>query len=93
VRGLLKAGRATVKHEAPYVEVVRTRKFTAGVPHDAVERQLESAHSPQDMMALALFGSSSRGGDVVARASAGRAAVHPGLLGYQTRVHDPMEET
>lgn len=92
VRAVAVAGLCRGALEAACIEVVRTREFAAGVPHDAVERQLESAHSLQDMMALALFGSSSRGGDVVARVRelGGRPCVQA-FWDAKRGVHDPVQ--
>jgi hypothetical protein len=79
--------------EAACVEVVRSRELDAGVPHASVERQLQSsASSVQDMMALALFGSASRGGEVVKRVRelGGQACVQA-FWDAKRGVHDPMQ--
>ncbi len=68
IRAVAVAGLCRAAVEAACVDAVRARKLGQGVPHESVERQLEQAsHSVQDMVALALFGSSSRGGEVVGR--------------------------
>jgi len=58
--------------EAACVEVVRSRDLSAGVSHSAVERTLDDAsHSLQDMVAVALFGTASRAGQVAGTRGAG----------------------
>jgi hypothetical protein len=91
VRAVAVAGLCRGAIEAACVDVVRSRELGAGVGHAAVDRSLESAsHSLQDMVALALFGSASRGGEVVARLRvlAGSAGVHA-FWDAKTGVHDP----
>jgi hypothetical protein len=78
--------------EAACVEVVRSRELSAGVAHEVVERRLESAHSVQEMVALALFGSASRAGEVVARVRelGGQACVQA-FWDAKRGVHDPVQ--
>lgn len=92
VRAVTVAGLCRGALEAACVEVARSRELDAGVPHEAVERQLESAHSLQEMMALALFGSSSRVGDVVARVRVlgGQACVQA-FWDAKRGVHEPVQ--
>ena len=92
VRAVAVAGMCRGALEAACVEVVRTRELEAGVPHESVERQLESAHSVQELMALALFGSLSRGGEVVnrVRALSGQAGVDA-FWAAKRGVHDPVK--
>ena len=93
VRAVAVAGMCRGAIEAACVEVVRSRELAAGVPHESVERQLESAaNSVQDMMALALFGSASRAGEVVKRVRelGGEACVRA-FWDAKQGVHDPMQ--
>lgn len=92
VRAVAVAGMCRGALEAACVEVVRSRELDAGVPHESVERQLESAHSVQEMVALALFGSASRSGEVVARVRAlgGQACVQA-FWDAKRGVHDPVQ--
>ena len=91
VRAVAVAGMCRGALEAACVEEVRSRELGAGVPHEAVDRRLESAHSVQELMALALFGSASRGGEVVARVRelGGQACVQA-FWDAKRGVHDPM---
>jgi recombinational DNA repair ATPase RecF len=92
VRAVAVAGMCRGAIEAACVEVVRSRDLGAGVAHEEVERRLESAHSVQELMALALFGSASRGGEVVARVRelGGQACVQA-FWDAKRGVHDPMQ--
>ena len=93
VRAVAVAGMCRGALEAACVEVVRSRELAAGVPHESVERQLESAaNSVQDIMALALFGSASRAGEVVKRVRelGGEACVRA-FWDAKQGVHDPMQ--
>jgi recombinational DNA repair ATPase RecF len=93
VRAVAVAGMCRGALEAACVEVVRSRELGTGMPHEAVERRLESAaNSVQDMLALALFGSASRGGEVVARVRelGGQACVQA-FWDAKRGVHDPMQ--
>lgn len=92
VRAVAVAGMCRGAIEAACVEVVRSRELGAGVPHEAVERQLESAHSVQELMALALFGSVARAGEVVSRVRAlgGQACVQA-FWDAKRGVHDPVQ--
>jgi hypothetical protein len=67
VRAVAVAGLCRGAIEAACVDVVRSRDLGRGVSHAAVEESLDRAsHSLQDLVALALFGSASRAGDVPA---------------------------
>jgi recombinational DNA repair ATPase RecF len=65
VRAVAVAGLCRGALEAACFEVIRSSKLAAGVPHRDVERALESAHTLHHVMALALFGSTARGGEVL----------------------------
>jgi recombinational DNA repair ATPase RecF len=65
VRAVAVAGLCRGALEAACFEVIRVRKLAAGVPHADVDRALESAHTLHHVVALALFGSTTRGGDVL----------------------------
>ncbi len=65
VRAVVVAGLCRGALEAACFEAIRARKLAAGVPHADVERALESAHTLHHVVALALFGSTARGGDVL----------------------------
>jgi recombinational DNA repair ATPase RecF len=65
VRAVAVAGLCRGALEAACFEVIRTRQLAAGVPHREVELALESAHTLHHVMALALFGSATRGGEVL----------------------------
>ncbi len=91
VRAVAVAGLCRGALEAACVEVVRARDLGAGVPHADVEQELESAQGLQDLVALALFGSASRGREVIAeiRALGGPAAVDA-FWDAKKGVHDPL---
>lgn len=65
VRAVAVAGLCRGALEAACFEVIRDRKLAAGVPHADVDRAIESAHTLHHVVALALFGSTTRGGDVL----------------------------
>jgi hypothetical protein len=65
VRAVAVAGLCRGALEAACFEVIRSRKRAAGVPHADVDKALESAHTLHHVVALALFGSTTRGGDVL----------------------------
>jgi predicted ATPase len=67
VRAVAVAGLCRGALEAACFEVVRTRQLGAGVPHAEVERALESAHTLHHVMALALFGETDHGNEVVTK--------------------------
>jgi recombinational DNA repair ATPase RecF len=67
VRTVAVAGLCRGALEAACFEVIRSRQLAAGVPHADVERALESAHTLHQVMALALFGSSDHGNEVVTK--------------------------
>jgi recombinational DNA repair ATPase RecF len=67
VRAVAVAGLCRGALEAACFEVIRARKLAAGVPHADVDRAIESAHTLHHVVALALFGSTTRGGDVLGR--------------------------
>jgi hypothetical protein len=92
VRAVAVAGMCRGALEAACMEVVRSRELDAGVPHESVERHLESAHSLQEMVSLALFGSASRAGEVVARVRVlgGQACVQA-FWDAKRGVHDPVQ--
>jgi hypothetical protein len=92
VRAVVVAGMCRGALEAACVEVVRSRELSAGVAHEVVERRLESAHSVQEIVALALFGSASRAGEVVARVRelGGQACVQA-FWEAKRGVHDPVQ--
>jgi recombinational DNA repair ATPase RecF len=70
VRSVAVAGLCRGALESACFEVIRSRELAAGVRHIDVERALESAHTLHHVMALALFGSTSRGGDVIRKVRA-----------------------
>jgi recombinational DNA repair ATPase RecF len=90
VRRVAVAGLCRGALEAACFEVVRARLLSAGVPHAEVERSFESAHGLQDVVALALFGTASRAGEVVGalRKLAGEACVNA-FWEAKRGVHDP----
>jgi len=65
VRAVAVAGLCRSALESACFEVIRSRQLAAGVPHADVEREIESAHTLHHVMALALSGSTSRGGAVI----------------------------
>lgn len=65
VRAVAVAGLCRGALEAACFEVVRCRMRADGVPYSEVERTLESAHTLHHAMALAFFGSSDHGNEVV----------------------------
>jgi recombinational DNA repair ATPase RecF len=65
VRAVAVAGLCRGALEAACFEVITTRELGAGVPHRDVEHALESAHTLHHVMALALFGSTTRRGEVI----------------------------
>jgi hypothetical protein len=67
VRAVAVAGLCRGALEAACFEVIRSSQLAAGVPHFEVERALESAHTLHHVMALALFGSTDHGREVVIR--------------------------
>jgi recombinational DNA repair ATPase RecF len=67
VRAVAVAGLCRGALEAACFEVIRARKLAAGVPHADVDRAIESAHTLHHVFALALFGSTTRGGDVLGK--------------------------
>jgi hypothetical protein len=69
VRAVAVAGLCRGALEAACFEVIRARKLAAGVPHADVDRAIESAHTLHHVVALALFGSTTRGGDVLDKLS------------------------
>jgi hypothetical protein len=70
VRAVAVAGLCRSALESACFEVIRSRKLAAGVRHADVEQAIESAHTLHHVMALALFGSTSRGGDVIRKVHA-----------------------
>jgi recombinational DNA repair ATPase RecF len=92
VRAVAVAGMCRGAIEAACVEVVRSRELGARIPHEEVERRIESAHSVQELMALALFGSVSRVREVVAqvRSLGGEPCVRA-FWDAKRGVHDPMQ--
>ena len=91
VRAVAVAGLCRGALEAACVEAVRVRMLGEGVRHDDVDRALESAHTLHDVVALALFGSTARGGDVIGRLRAigGQSAVNV-FWDAKAGVHDPV---
>ena len=92
VRAVAVAGLCRGAIEAACVEKVRSRDLGRGVAHSAVEESLNRAsHSLQDLVALALFGSSSRGGEVPAglRALGGPPCANA-FWDAKKGVHDPQ---
>jgi hypothetical protein len=91
-RAVAVAGLCRGAIEAACVDVVRTRDLGRGVAHDAVERSLEwASHSLQDMVALALFGTVSRAGEVPAGLKAlGGPACMNAFWDAKAGVHDPQ---
>jgi recombinational DNA repair ATPase RecF len=67
VRAVAVAGLCRGALEAACFDVIRARKLSAGVPYADVDRAIESARTLHHMVALALFGSTTRGGDVLDR--------------------------
>jgi hypothetical protein len=90
VRRVAVAGLCRGALEAACFEVVRERLLAAGVPHAEVERTFEAAHGLQDVLALALFGSASRTGQVVGaiRRLGGEECVNA-FWEAKRGVHDP----
>lgn len=91
VRAAAVAGLCRGAIEAACVDVVRSRELGAGVAHAVVEESLERAsHSVQDMVALALFGSASRAGEVPGTLrSLGGVACANAFWEAKKGVHDP----
>jgi hypothetical protein len=92
VRAVAVAGLCRGAVEAACMDVVRARDLGRGMAHDVVERSLEwASHSLQDMVALALFGTTSRAGEVTVelRARGGPACVNA-FWDAKTGVHDPQ---
>jgi hypothetical protein len=90
-RAVAVAGLCRGAMEAACVEVVRSRDLSAGVAHSVVEGRLDDAsHSLQDMVALALFGNTSRAGEVPGRLRvlAGQGSVNA-FWAAKKGVHDP----
>lgn len=92
VRAVAVAGLCRGAIEAACVDVVRFRDLTRGVPHAAVEESLDRAlHSLQDIMALALFGSASRAGEVPSGLKAlGGSPCANAFWDAKKGVHDPQ---
>jgi predicted ATPase len=67
VRAVAVAGLCRGALEAACFEVVRRHQLGAGVPHADVERALESAHTLHHVVALALFGDTDHGNEVVTK--------------------------
>ena len=67
VRAVAVAGLCRGALEAACFEVIRRRKLAAGVPHADIDRAIEAAHTLHHLVALALFGSTTRGGDVLGK--------------------------
>jgi recombinational DNA repair ATPase RecF len=67
VRAVAVAGLCRGALEAACFEVIRACKLAAGVPHADVDRAIESARTLHHVVALALFGSTTHGGDVLAK--------------------------
>jgi hypothetical protein len=91
VRAVAVAGLCRGAIEAACADVARSRLLGAGVPHAIVEQSLDRAlHSVQDMVALALFGDTSRAGDVPAelRTRGGPPSVNA-FWDAKKGVHDP----
>jgi hypothetical protein len=91
VRAVAVAGLCRGAIEAACVDVTRSRLLGDGVSHVVVEESLERAsHSLQDMVALALFGTTSRAGDVPGELrSLGGAACANAFWDAKKGVHDP----
>jgi recombinational DNA repair ATPase RecF len=91
VRAVAVAGLCRSALEAACHDVVRARMLADGVRHDDVERALEAAQKLHDLMALALFGSTARGADVVVRLRAlgGQTFVNV-FRDVKSGVHDPV---
>jgi hypothetical protein len=92
VRAVAVAGLCRGAIEAACVEVVRSRDLGRGVAHSAVEESLgRASHSLQDLVALALFGSASRVGEVPAglRALGGPPCANA-FWDAKKGVHDPQ---
>ena len=72
--------------------MVRSRELDAGVPHALVEQRLEAAQTLHEMMALAMFGSASSGGEVVARVrTLGGQGCVQAFWDAKRGVHDPVQ--
>ena len=92
VRAVAVAGMCRGALEAACVEVVRSRELDAGVPHALVEQRLEAAQTLHEMMALAMFGSASSGGEVVARVrTLGGQGCVQAFWDAKRGVHDPVQ--
>jgi hypothetical protein len=65
VKAAAVAGLCRYALEAACVEVVRTHRIGAGVPHAAVEETLEKAQTLREKLPLALFDDADRSGEVV----------------------------
>ena len=91
VRAVAVAGLCRGAIEATCVDVVRSRDLARGVSHAAVEESLDRAlHSLQDIVALAIFGSTARAGDVPSGLKAlGGASLANAFWDAKTGVHDP----
>jgi ABC-type hemin transport system ATPase subunit len=91
VRAVAVAGLCRSALEAACHDVVRARMLADGVRHDDVERVLEAAQKLHDVMALALFGSTARGAEVVGRLRAlgGQTFVNV-FRDVKSGVHDPV---
>jgi recombinational DNA repair ATPase RecF len=92
-RAVAVAGLCRGAIEAACIDTVRQRDLGRGISHEVVERSLERAsHGVQDMVALALFGSTSRGGEVPGELrSRGGSACLNAFWGAKTGVHDPRQ--
>lgn len=91
VRAVAVAGLCRGAIEAACMDAVRARDLGGGMAHEAVEGSIERAsHSVQDMVALALFGSMSRAGDVPGELKAryGLACANA-FWDAKAGVHDP----
>jgi len=104
VRAVAVAGLCRGALEAACFEVIRSRQLAAGVPHAEVERALESAHTLHHVMALALFGSTDHGIEVVGKVrelggqpcvnafSYAKRGVHEGVNGDLKRFVEDTEK-
>jgi hypothetical protein len=92
VRAVAVAGLCRGAIEAACVDVVRSRDLARGVSHAAVEESLDRAlHSLQDIVALAMFGSVARAGEVPSELKAlGGPPCANAFWQAKTGVHDPM---
>lgn len=90
VRRVAVAGLCRGALEAASFEAVRARLLADGIPHAEVERTFESAHGLQDVLSLALFGTTARAGEVVGavRKLGGEACVNV-FWEAKRGVHDP----